>query len=513
MSGRFSLLRRTWLVGWLALLAGLLLWPSISHAQPPEPHRLINQYSGAETCELCHKGITDEVVHSVHYGWQEKLNRYSALAGSISRINWLSILNEQLNIPGGCGRCHIGAGALPKLTPKVTAEDKAGIDCLICHSPNYDLGARYPVQTSDGHWVLTQDRSLAAARNAQRPQAQNCLRCHFNAGGGPLAKRGVDFAPVADRHAATSLGDVHADAGMSCVDCHRAPEHRILGYGPMIWDRDRPETRLSCQACHGAQPHPSPLLNQHQRVDCRTCHVPGTGGLVARDWTIAPEFDPVNELYSPVDELAEPGAIVPEYRWYNGAPVKPDQPWPGKRDDETARIQPFKQLLVTVPVDAASGEPIPLKLDIYYREGNLEQAIEEGAREAGMHYSGAWQPRQVSVFYQISHGVVGKEQALSCQACHVSEGRVDFASLGYAADEVALLTTISAPGAGPRRPLRLEVILPPPEPLPTPILASQSVEAVPSNPLSLPWDPLWVSLTSAVIVVVTGIWLWRQRPR
>ena len=187
-------------------------------------------------------------------------------------------MNEKLNIPSGCGRCHVGSGSLPKPADQVTAEDKAGIDCLICHSPVYDTSLRFPVQDSNGEWKLTQDRNVLTARQAQRPTAENCLLCHQNVGGGPMLKRGVDFAPVADKHGEASKGDVHADAGMGCVDCHASQDHKILGFGPDLWSRDLPDERLTCEKCHSEKPHQNPLIDQHVRLDCRTCHVTGTGG-------------------------------------------------------------------------------------------------------------------------------------------------------------------------------------------------------------------------------------------
>ena len=53
-------------------------------------------------------------------------------------------------------------------------------------------------------------------------------------------------------------------------------------------------------------------------------------------------------------------------------------------------------------------------------------------------------PRSLARNYQISHGVVGKEDALTCQECHVPGGRIDFGQMGYTTEEVAMLTTISS---------------------------------------------------------------------
>jgi hypothetical protein len=504
--------------GWTALLAplcllALALWPQPAYGQPPEPHQYMQDYQGPATCQVCHGNVTDDVIHSVHYTWQEKMDHYSPVAGSIARINWLGMLNEALNIPGGCARCHIGSGALPKPPDQVTAEDKAGIDCLICHSPVYDTSLRFPVQDENGVWVLTQDRTLLTARQAQRPTAENCLLCHQNVGGGPMLKRGVDFAPVSDKHGEASKADVHADAGMACVDCHASQNHRVLGFSPDIWSRDLPDQRLTCDSCHTSAPHSDPLINnQHVRLDCRACHVLGTGGLVSRDWTAQPSYDPVTELYSPVDDVRDPNSVQPIYLWHNGQPALPDQPWPGSRSDLTSRIQPFKLFQATAPVDASSEQPIPLKLGVFYTQGDLEQAIAVGAAESGMDYSGAWQPKELAVPLQISHGVVGKQDARVCQDCHVSDGIMDFANMGFTPQEVAVLTSISVESAGVRQPLQMSVVIPEAQPLPTPVTLSGDLEAARGFGVHIPWNPFLVLLVSIGILGGGGYWLYRQKP-
>lgn len=512
------LVRTGKVAGWAAgvallCLLVLSLGAQPAGAQPPEPHQYIQDYQGPATCAVCHGDVSSEVVHSIHYTWEGKMDHYSPVSGSTARLNWLGMLNEDLNIPGGCGRCHIGSGAQPGPAGEATAEDKAGIDCLICHSPVYDTSLRFPVQDEDGNWTLTQDRNVLTARQAQRPTTENCLLCHQNVGGGPMLKRGVDFSPVADKHGEASKADVHADGGMQCVDCHASQDHKVLGFGPDLWSRDLPDQRLTCDSCHTSAPHTDPIINErHARLDCRTCHVLGTGGLIDRDWTAEPVYDPVTELYAPVDDVREPNSVQPAYFWHNGQPALPDEPWPGSRSDLTSRIQPFKLFTATVPVDAASGEPIPLKLDLFYTQGDLAQAIAAGASESGMDYSGNWQTGVITLPLQISHGVVGKEDARQCQDCHVPDGIMDFASLGYTPQEVDVLTNISNETAGVRRPLQMAVVVPAAQPLPTPVNLSGNLEAARGFGVRIPWNPLLVLAASALILAGGVYWLMRQRP-
>lgn len=497
----------------LGLLLAMLATSQAVYAQPPEPHKYIEEYNGPATCQMCHGDVATDVLHSVHYTWEGKLDHYNLVAGSTARINWLGVLNQKLDIPGGCGRCHVGDGSLPKPANELTTSDQAGIDCLICHSPTYETSLRFPVQDQAGAWTLTQDRTVLTARQAQRPTTQNCLQCHQNVGIASMGARGVDFAPVEDQHAGSGQTDVHLDAGMTCVDCHASERHRIMGFSPNLVSRDLPNQRLTCEGCHTAAPHTNALLNErHIRLDCRACHITSAGGLISRDWTAEPGYDPVTELYAPVDIVAAHDSAQPVFLWYNGQPVQEGQPWPGSRSDTTARLQPFKLFTATVPVDTATDQPIPLKLDVFYSEGKVDQAVKIGANAAEMDYSGSWQPKQITTTLQLSHGIASKAQARQCQDCHVPEGVVDFAALGYTADEVTQLISISSSSAGKRPSLQLAVVIPAAEPLPTPVNLSGDIEAARGFGIHIPWNPFLVLAISLAIIALGMYWLRRQRP-
>ena len=480
------------------ILAALALFPAHAWADPPPEHQHIEEYTGPETCQVCHLDSADEVMHSVHYTWDEKMDHYSPLPGSIPRINWLGVLNPEMQIAGGCGRCHVGGGPMPGSPEAQSPEAKAQIDCLICHAEVYDMNARYPQQDEAGNWTLPGDKSLAAARSAARPTAEACLRCHLNAGGGKLYKRGVDFAPVADKHAAEATGDVHADNGMVCVDCHAGDQHTVYGYAPTLWSRDH-EERLTCESCHTDAPHANPLINKkHARLDCRACHIRSTGGLMTRDWTAEPVYDPIKELYEPVDDVAPANSVEPIYKWCNGGKLTPGQ-WPGSFDDEASKLQPFKLFKGVVPVDASSGKPIPLKLAVFYKTGDLEKAIVAGARAAGMDYSGQWQPKTLAVPLQLSHGIPPKEDALTCTDCHVRDGRLDFAALGYDQEKADALASLSSPDAGAPKTLRVD-FAPKPQPLPKTVEDEAEIET--PRALEVPWTPIGILLLVVAVIAI-----------
>ena len=62
-------------------MLALLILPSSALAAPPEPHQAITEYTGPETCAMCHASAAQEVVNSLHYqmvgevpyrvGWEE----------------------------------------------------------------------------------------------------------------------------------------------------------------------------------------------------------------------------------------------------------------------------------------------------------------------------------------------------------------------------------------------------------------------------------------------------------
>ena len=52
---------------WAAVLLALLILPSSALADPPAPHQAITEYTGPETCAMCHPDAGTEVVNSLHY--------------------------------------------------------------------------------------------------------------------------------------------------------------------------------------------------------------------------------------------------------------------------------------------------------------------------------------------------------------------------------------------------------------------------------------------------------------
>jgi hypothetical protein len=243
----------------------------------------------------------------------------------------------------GCGQCHIGGNYHPateKMMPvgDVPAQAKQGIDCLICHSAEYDMNQRYVIQDDHGlRW--NQDRSMRAAMTVGRASNENCLNCHQHNMGGDAyihniaakhlgdkhqrllhkgAKRGNPFSPEAD---------VHAAAGIKCTDCHVPEGHQIPRgrKGVDLVATDLPGKEVSCESCHSKAPHNvsehRALLNGHvARLACETCHIKQLQekNVILRDW-VHPTWDAEEGIWEPTDVFrsGKPGEGM-MYLWFNG---------------------------------------------------------------------------------------------------------------------------------------------------------------------------------------------------
>jgi hypothetical protein len=350
----------------------------------------IHRYDGPETCLRCHATIQvehangttaqvatlDDLVNSVHFKFQTesggfstygydgrqvnsgahkipvgKINRACGIPGSFSWTGWAALVESrpehgkgQVTLRSeGCGQCHIGGNYQPateKMMPigDVPSEAKAGIDCLICHSTDYDMNQRHVIQDDKGlRW--NQDRSLRAALTVGPIASENCLRCHQHNMGGDAyrhneaaqslghinqrilhrgAKRGNPFSPQDDSHAA---------AGIQCTDCHVPEGHKIPRgrKGVDLVANDLPTKDVTCESCHTEAPHNQSehkaLLNGHiARLACETCHIKEleAENVVLRDW-VHPTWNPEEGIFEPTDiyRSGKPGKGF-TFLWFNG---------------------------------------------------------------------------------------------------------------------------------------------------------------------------------------------------
>ncbi len=360
----------------------------------------LRTYQGPSTCLTCHETMQvehadgslgtvntlDDIVNSVHFKFQSaasgfstfgydgrrvnaedsrkipvgKINRACGIPGSFSWTGWAALVQSRPHgdphadvaaVPAdrivtrseGCGQCHIGGNYHPateKMMPVGDVPDtaKQGIDCLICHSAEYDMNQRYVVQDKHGRrW--NQDRSMRAALAVGQTRNQNCLNCHQHNMGGDAyihnvaakslgerhqrilhtgAKRGNPFSPESDAHAA---------AGIQCTDCHVPQGHKIPRgtKGVDLVATDLPDREVTCESCHSEAPHNASehraLLNGHiARIACETCHINQLedNNVILRDW-VHPTWNAEEGLWEFTDvyRSGAPGKGI-IYLWFNG---------------------------------------------------------------------------------------------------------------------------------------------------------------------------------------------------
>jgi hypothetical protein len=348
----------------------------------------ILSYEGPSTCLKCHETIMvkdattgtekkvsliNNLTSSVHYRFfssrhpnvygfngrladdfpMGKIDRPCPKPGSFAMTAWaeLVVTKNGDTLSEGCGQCHVGGqpqAPLGEIMPGYMTLnlEKDAVDCLICHAAAYDMNRKQVVRDASGllHW--DQDRSMMAAMSVTRTTSQTCLRCHQHNFGGdiyvdsldpsfmqsmrqtgherprvlhPGSKRGTPYSPS---------WDVHAEAGLSCTDCHTSEGHWIAKgtHTTTMMANDLPDVEVTCEKCHSATPHTSDpetaeYLNSHvEKIACQTCHIPSlqADNATYRDFSrTVYEKDPGIFVYTDSLKETQPGRGI-VYRWWNG---------------------------------------------------------------------------------------------------------------------------------------------------------------------------------------------------
>ena len=445
--------------------------PSWAGAAPASHADMFEHYEGTSTCLECHEDEAASFFHSQHYQWRgenpDLVNVDGKRLGKLNTINdfctnpmpsWIgNAVNEDGKvIAQGCSKCHAGLGLKPE--PTISREQLENIDCLICHASGYRRDI-----TRDEHgndvwrsilWGRNQAGLDAISKRISMPKRKMCLRCHAGAGGGQNFKRGdieyelADTDRTFDVHMGTDGGD------MACIDCHRGEDHRVRGRGADLAGTDMPGAdQLRCTECHDAAPHGEFVLDKHaERVACETCHIPVFAKVdptdMNRDWS-TPKHHPEAKKYSATITMGK--NVVPEYAWWNGTTrhqqmgeeAKPGKdgviavmaPVGGKKDKH-AKIYPFKLHRGRLPRLVDEGWLVPIAVDEFFVDGDIEKAVQEGGHAAyGLeHFAYEWV--DVKRYMGIYHEVQPAENALACLDCHSEAGRMPWRELGYKEDPV-----------------------------------------------------------------------------
>ncbi len=67
---RKSYVVRGWLLAIIAVFIGGVGVAYADEGEPPAAHQAITEYTGPETCAMCHMNVAQQVVESLHYQQQ-----------------------------------------------------------------------------------------------------------------------------------------------------------------------------------------------------------------------------------------------------------------------------------------------------------------------------------------------------------------------------------------------------------------------------------------------------------
>ena len=428
-------------------------WATVPSRVPPTDHSVLIQ-GALETgqdvtieCLRCHEEAAHEVIQTSHWTWESEpvlLPGRDELV-TVGKKNQLNnfCIGIQSNWTG-CTRCHAGYGWEDA---DFDFQEESNVDCLVCHADmnTYSKAAKgLPAEGVD---------LFAAAQSVGTPSRENCGSCHFNGGGGNAVKHGdMDESLYYPSEAI----DVHMGRhDFQCVDCHQTEHHNIKGRAISVSTENT--NQVYCTDCHEQDVHNDDRLNAHTgTVACQTCHIPEGAVREATkmlwDWSTAgqdlPE-DPHEYLKIKGSFVYEQG-FMPDYDWFNGRvdryllgdTLDPTQVTSlnrplGDIDDPTAKIWPFKIHLARQPFDATYNyllQPKTVGEGGFWTDFDWDQALRLGSEAVGMAYSGNYDFAPTEMYWNLSHMVAPKENALQCNDCHSDNGRFDWEALGYYGD-------------------------------------------------------------------------------
>jgi octaheme c-type cytochrome (tetrathionate reductase family) len=319
----------------------------------------------------------------------------------------------------------------------------------------------------------------AIAQGVGKTSRMTCGACHFQGGGGDGVKHGdLDSSLEVPEKAL----DVHMNVdgnNFTCATCHKTEGHQVPGsrYAPTAQDKGAAHPRgkadvtnpATCQACHGQGPHKgksdqakSDKLNDHTaKVACQTCHIPAyaRGGVPTKmswDWSTAGKRGPDGKPLVVKNEDGEvvyngmkgnfvmAENVIPEYVWFNGK-VKYTLPgdkvedngrpigsnrFEGSASDGKSRIWPVKLFVGKQPYDPVNKTLIAPHLagkdnTAYWTNLNWEKAAAAGMEAIHQPFSGKVSFIATESMWPITHMVAPAKDALQCQSCHASGGRLE----------------------------------------------------------------------------------------
>nr|WP_321496772.1 tetrathionate reductase family octaheme c-type cytochrome [uncultured Methanolobus sp.] len=409
-------------------------------------------------CISCHSQQAADMLNSTHWLWTTCSEccgdeAYEGL-GKRTVINNFCVAIAS-NEPR-CTSCHTGYGWTDDTFDFTNASN---IDCVVCHETT---GTYVKIPTGAGAVDPSVDL-LAVAQSVGSPSRETCGgSCHFFGGGGDNVKHGDMSSALLDpsRDLDVHMGGMDFD----CQNCHKTTAHNIAGRFAGV---PGSECRVECTDCHGDTPHQGVFkerLDGHSdAIACQTCHIPEFARAVPTkmywDWSQAgQDIDPIpTDEYGKATYDKKKGSFIwemnvtPTYLWFNGSfdkyyledIIDPEEVTVltlplGDRYDRDSKIYPFKIHLAKQISDAQYNYLIIPDLfggeNAYWTTYDWDKASRAGMEYVDVPYSGQYEFVETSLYESINHEVAPKEDALQCKECHLDEGAMDFAALGYEGD-------------------------------------------------------------------------------
>lgn len=407
-------------------------------------------------CLECHAESSAQVMMTSHFTWESAPVDVSWREETVTIGKKNQINNFCIGTQGNekkCMTCHVGYGWSDSTFDFSNPEN---VDCLACHADT----ASY----AKGEYGLpaTGIDLLAAAQSVREPTRDNCGKCHFDGGGGNGVKHGDLDESL---YFPTENLDVHMGRlDFQCTDCHQTSDHQIKGR--LVADNYSidPKEQVACTDCHNAVQHQDERINTHvATVACQTCHIPAIAledpTKVTWDWSTAGQDLPEDHFtYLKIKgDFTYEKDYKPTYVWFNGNleyryllgdkmdPSKPtmiDLP-AGDISDANAKIFPFKVHIAKQPYDTVNNILLQPRTGGnavagggFWETFDWPSALELGAQDAGLDYSGQYGFAETWMYWPTTHMVQPKENALGCDDCHGENGRMDWEALGYPGDPI-----------------------------------------------------------------------------
>lgn len=436
-------------------------------------------------CLTCHTNASKEIHKTEHWKWEYKNPTTGQMLGKRHVVN--NFCTSAAANYDSCATCHIGYG----MKDGFDFTSEQNVDCLVCH----DKTGKYRKQPGLAGNVVGRDMELppgsgkivkaidlrAIAQGVGKTSRATCGACHFNGGGGDGVKHGDLDSSLESPEKAL---DVHMDAdgnNFTCATCHQTDGHQVPGsrYAPTAQDKGPAHLRgkadagnpATCQACHGQTPHKAPnaaRLNDHTaKVACQTCHIPtfARGGIPTKmswDWSTAGKRGPDGKplvvknkegevIYNGIKgDFVMAEKVIPEYVWFNGTvqytlpgdkiedngrPIGSNR-FEGSATDGKSMIWPVKLFSGKQPYDPVNKTLIAPHLagadsTAYWTNLNWEKAAAAGMEAIHQPFSGKVSFIATESMWPITHMVAPAKDALHCEACHASGGRLEKVSGMY----------------------------------------------------------------------------------